>query len=243
MKKPRHFILPLLLLICTLFYYFGELADWVAWEALRLNFFYGIHDVHRLLFLAPIIYAGHFGKIKGAVIVTLVSFMVFLPRAFFISPYPDPLLRMGLFTVIAGTIGCLVGALREKSEQRARLEKQLRDERDKYLGILERLPDGVIITGPDYKVRWMNSSLRSDFGEGASSYCYRYLHNLDGPCQPNCRLPDVVNGETARWVYTFPDGRTYEVLALPYRDADGVTCQLATFHMIAHHRQAEAEPT
>ena len=78
----RVFTLPLLLVFCTLFYYFGELADWAAWEALRREFFYGIHDIHRLLFLAPIIYAGYFGRVKGAIIVTLISFVIFMPRAF-----------------------------------------------------------------------------------------------------------------------------------------------------------------
>ena len=42
----RLFILPMLLVFCTLFYYFGELVDWAAWDVLRLKFFYGIHDVH-----------------------------------------------------------------------------------------------------------------------------------------------------------------------------------------------------
>ena len=78
--KP--FILPLLLAVCTLFYYFGELVDWAAWDALRKNFFYGVHDVHRLLFLAPIIYAGYTAGVRGAVIITLVSLVIFLPRAF-----------------------------------------------------------------------------------------------------------------------------------------------------------------
>jgi hypothetical protein len=51
----RLFILPLLLVVCTLFYYFGELVDWAAWDTLRSNFFYGVHGIHRLLFLAPIV--------------------------------------------------------------------------------------------------------------------------------------------------------------------------------------------
>ena len=83
----RLFILPLLLVLCTSFYYFGELVDWATWEALRKDYFYGIHDVHRLLFLAPIIYAGYTARVKGAVIITLLSFAIFLPRAFFISPF------------------------------------------------------------------------------------------------------------------------------------------------------------
>ena len=231
----RPFILPLLLVICTLFYYFGELVDWAAWNALRLEFFYGIHDVHRLLFLAPIIYAGYNGRVRGAIIITLVSFMIFLPRAFFISPFPDPLLRMTFFTVVAGTIGTLTGIIRNKSEQQTKLETLLKNEKDKCLGILARMEDGVLITGPDYKVRFVNPSMIRDFGDGVGSYCYKYLHNLGQPCEA-CKLLNVIDGETARWEYTFPDGRTYEVMASPYSDSEGMVCQLATFRNITHRK-------
>jgi len=237
----RLFILPLLLVFCTLFYYFGELVDWVAWEVLRLKFFYGIHDIHRLLFLAPIVYAGYIGRVKGAVIVTLVTLMVFLPRAFLISPYPDPLLRMVFFTIVAGTIGVLTGIIRNRSERQTRLETLLESERDKCFGILERMADGVIITGPDYKVRFVNPSMIRDFGEGVGSHCYKYLHNLDSPCKQVCKLPNVIDGVTARWEYTFSDGRTYEVMASPYIDFDGVVCQLATFRNIAYRKRAKLE--
>ena len=125
MKRENYklFILPLLLVVCTLFYYFGELVDWAAWDSLRNNFFYGIHDVHRLLFLAPIVYAGYTARVKGAIIVTLVSFIIFLPRAFFISPYPDPLLRMIIFVLFAGVIGYLVARLHNMQDKYRRLEE------------------------------------------------------------------------------------------------------------------------
>jgi hypothetical protein len=113
----RPLLLPLLLAVSALFYYFGELVDWATWDALRNDFFYGIHDVHRLLFLAPIVYAGYTARIRGAVIITLVSFVILLPRALFISPYPDPLLRMIIFIVFAGVIGVLVGVIRNQAER------------------------------------------------------------------------------------------------------------------------------
>ena len=121
-KKLKQFILPLLLIICTLFYYFGELVDWATWDALRANFFHGVHDIHRLLFLVPIIYAAYSAGIKGTIIITLVSFMIFLPRAFFISPYPDPLLRMIVFTAFAGVVGYLVARLRNEQAKYRKLE-------------------------------------------------------------------------------------------------------------------------
>ena len=225
----RLYILALLLVYCTLFYYFGELVDFAGWEALRWGFFYGVHDIHRLFFLVPIIYAGYFFGVRAAIIITLVAFGICLFRALFISPFPDPLLRMVLFIIIAGTIGYLTG---RESERRQSLEALLGSQSNTMLGILERMVDGVLITGPDYRIRYMNPSMIRDFGEGIGSHCHQHLHNLDSPCRQICKLPDVINGEIVKWEYTFPDGRIYEIVASPYADSDGVVCQLATFRNI-----------
>ena len=231
------FIIPLLLAFCTLFYYFGELVDWAAWEALRLKFFYGIHDVHRLLFLVPIIYAGYKARVKGALIITIVAFMIFLPRAFFISPYPDPLLRMLLFVIFTGVIGCLVGTVRNQMVRCQRLEAETTIERDKLLRIVDGMADGVAITGPDYRIRFMNSKMVDAFGEGTGLTCYKHLRNVDAPCQQECHIPDVINSEEiGKWECSFPDGKTYEVVAAPYVDTDGTVCQISIFRDITQRK-------
>ena len=240
MKKVnfRPFIMPLLLVFCTLFYYFGELVDWAAWDILRQNFLYGVHDIHRLLFLIPIAYAGYTARIKGAIIVTLVSFIIFLPRAFFISPFPDPILRMVVFTMFAGTLGCLTGIVRNESERCQRLEAMIEIEKGKLLSIVDGMADGVLITGPDYRIRFMNSNMVKDFGEGTGLTCYKHLRNLDAPCEQECKILDVINDEEIRkWECSFPDGRTYEVVAAPYVDSDGVVCQLSMFRNITHRKK------
>lgn len=240
----RLFIIPILLVVCTLFYYFGELVDWAAWDAVRREFFYGVHDVHRLLFLAPIIYAGYTARVKGAIIVTLVTFIIFLPRAFFVSPFPDPLLRMVLFTIVAGVIGSLTGTIRNRSEQVRELETVIRSEKNKLLSIVDGMADGVLITGRDYRIRFMNSHMVNDFGDGTGYPCYKHLHNLDAPCEQDCKIPDVINkGEIGKWECSFPDGRTYEIVAAPYVDADGVVCQLSIFRNITQRKKAQRELT
>ncbi len=230
------FIMPLLIVCCTLFYYFGELVDWAAWEAFRIKFFYGVHDIHRLLFLAPIIYAGYTARVKGALIVTLVAFIIFLPRAFFISPFPDPLLRMLLFTVFAGAIGVMTGIVRNQLERSRKLEAEVRSERSKLLGIIDRIEDGVLIIGPDYRIRFANLAMRRNFGEGFDSLCYEYLQNLDQSCKSVCKMPKVIQGTVERWRYCLPDGRTCEVVASPYVDADGIVCQLSVFRDVTHKK-------
>jgi len=217
--KP--FIMPLLLVLCTLFYYFGELVDWAAWDTLRANFFYGVHDIHRLLFLAPIIYAGYTAKVKGAIIITL-----------------DPLLRMIIFTVFAGVIGCLVGIIRNQAEKSRQLETVIAAERDKLFRIVDGMADGVIITGPDYRIRFMNSNIVKDFGEGTGLTCHEHLKKIDTPCEKDCKIPEVINnGEIRNWECRFPDGRTYEIVAAPYVDSDGTVCQISIFRNITNYRK------
>ncbi len=237
-RNPYSFyILFLLLGLCTLFYYFGELVDFAGWEALRWSIFYGVHDIHRLLFLAPILYAAYVFGIRATIIITIISANIVLPRALFISPYPDPMLRMLITIAIEGMLGYLTARNRRETEQRSRLEALLISERDRLLGILERMEDGVFITGPDYRIRFMNPSMIRDFGEGIGSYCYEYLQKFDYPCHQICKLPNVINGAIERWEYNFPDGRTYEVLASPYIDSDGTACQLATFRNITQRKK------
>ena len=234
----RLFILPLLLVLCTSFYYFGELVGWATWEALRQDYFYGIHDVHRLLFLAPIIYAGYTARVKGAVIITLLSFAIFLPRAFFISPFPDPLLRTVLFTVGAGSIGVLTGIVRNKSERCIVLEKEIKGLKNKSLSIANGIGDGVLITGPDYVIRYMNSRMARDFGKSTNLPCYKLLHNREVPCEHNCGMRDIISGkrEIARWECILPDGRTFNVVAVPYVDLDGTACQISVFRNVSPQR-------
>jgi PAS domain-containing protein len=240
MKKPgiQPLIILLLLAFGALFYYFGELVNWAAWDTLRLNFFYGIHDVHRLVFLAPISYAGYTAGRKGAIIVTLVSLLIFLPRAFFISPYPDPLLRMIIFVIFAGVIGWLVGALREQALKSRRLEKTMIEQRDRMFKIIDNMADGVVITGPDYIIRFMNSRLTREMGEGTGLACFEYLHHLKEPCQ-ECKIQSAIKErQICRWQCQFYDGSVHEVIAAPYTDTDGTACQISILRDIAQREAA-----
>ncbi len=214
---------------CTLFYYFGELVELAGWEALRLDFFYGVHDFHRLLFLAPLIYASYVFGMRAAVIITVITLMTFLPRALLISPFPDPLLRMILFILIGGAMAYLTARVRGESERRSQLEVTLRGERDRLLDILERMKDGVLIIGPDYRIQFMNRSMIEDFGEGLGSCCYQYLYGYNKPCRENCGLEQVISGGVGRRDYNLPDGRSYEIIASPYENSEGVVCQLTVF--------------
>src|SRR4030042_5937651 len=140
----RFYFLFLMWAFCTLFYYFGELVEFARWEALSWQFFYSVHDVHRLLFLAPIIYAAYVFGIQATLMMTVISLMTFLPRAISISPFPDPIGRMVVFSLIAGIMGYLTAIVRRESARRTRLETILTSEKDALLEILKSMQGGVL---------------------------------------------------------------------------------------------------
>jgi DNA-binding winged helix-turn-helix (wHTH) protein len=139
MLKSWRFTLLTLFGICTLIYYFGQLVDFAGWKALRWEFFYEVHDTHRLLFLVPIIYAGYFFGTKEAIIVTIASLIAFLPRAIFASPFPDAVLRAILSTIAIGGVGFLIAMMRD--------EPLVRNEGDDGIGTREGIEDGVFTAG------------------------------------------------------------------------------------------------
>jgi len=71
-------------------------------------------------------------------------------------------------------------------------------------------------------------------GDGTDQLCYKYLNGLDTPCEKGCRMSEVIkDGKVARWQHSFADGKSCEVVAAPYVDADGAVCQLTIFRNIA----------
>ncbi len=240
-KQSFHIVLlSLLFVYYSVVYYFGEIVDATGWEFLRWEFFYGVHDIHRLFFLIPVIYTGYVFRIRWALAVALAAFLVFLPRAIFISPFSDPLLRIVLFSLLSGIVGTLTGLFRNESERRSSLEKTVKTERDKMLGILNRMEDGVLITGPDYIIRFINPSMEREFGNGIGARCHEYLQGLKEPCPDICCLNNP-NGSPERREYSFQGGRTYDVILSPYIDTDGEVCQLSTFRNISQRKKVENE--
>ena len=224
--RRRFYILVAMFLACTLFYYFGELVDLFGWEALRFDFFYGIHDTHRLLFLAPILYTAYYYGVKASVIVTIIAVNTFLPRALFVSPYPDPLVRTVLFILVAGSVGHVLGMCTEK---RRRIETRADRQRGAMLAVLDELAPAYVVVGPDRVVRYVSPALEKCLGKGAGQRCHRYLRGSPQPCPEGCRLEEVLRGATGGHDYTRPDGGQGEGLAVPCLDADGTACQLIVF--------------
>jgi len=130
----KHFYILLALFItCTIIYYFGELVNFFGWEAVRWNIWYTVHDPHRILFLVPILYCSYYYGLRGALISNVIALLIFLPRALFISPYPDPTLRMLAFIISSTILSTFTALMLTHRDKRLKSHDQVRPVTKKHL--------------------------------------------------------------------------------------------------------------
>lgn len=123
--------------------------------------------------------------------------------------------------------------------RRKRAEQSAQFERDKFLGILETMDDGVYITNRDFEIEYINPVLLKKFGPIEGRKCYSYFHGRQSVC-PWCPNARVFDGETVHWEWTDPNsGRTYDLLDTPLRNPDGTISKLEILRDVTERKRAE----
>ncbi len=117
------------------------------------------------------------------------------------------------------------------------VERTLRIERDKLKKILNSMPDGIYIISKDYDIEFLNQALVKDFGAVEGKKCYRYFHNLDEPCS-FCKNDDVFAGKTVNWEWTYLNGKKYDLIDTPLKNADGTVSKLEIFRDVTERKLA-----
>ncbi len=107
MRSPHFWAILLLTLLATFNYYVGE-TPLKAIPPFNASYFTTVHDLHRTLFLIPVMYAALVFRVPGSLVSSFVFLCVVLPRALFVSPYPEALLRPLVFVGFAAVISLLV---------------------------------------------------------------------------------------------------------------------------------------
>jgi PAS domain S-box-containing protein len=132
--QNRHLgYIAILMLAFTIFYYMDVIVDSAGWANLKWSIFYTVHDLHRSLFLIPVLYAAYFFRVKGVIVTVSLLLLVFLPRALFVSPYPDPLLRALIFILCLAILGIILAVFLNSLAERKRLEQNLQEAQNEVL--------------------------------------------------------------------------------------------------------------
>ena len=120
-RSPHFWIIAALMTVLTLVYYAGYTP-----LAHLGGFFTDAfpHDLHRTLFLIPIIYAAITFRVRGALGASFVFLCVVLPRTFY-SPYTDPIVRPLLFVLFIAFLGVLTAMLIDRVEKEEKAHAEL----------------------------------------------------------------------------------------------------------------------
>jgi len=125
-------------------------------------------------------------------------------------------------------------------EERIRAQKVVEKERSRLLAILENLPVMVMLKGTDYRIRFANRLVRSDFDVEEGSPCYEVLRGSDGPCEdcPEDYLTRL--NSPSMHICRLRNGKTYEVYDFPFEDVDGSRLILELGIDVTERQAAEA---
>jgi len=121
-RSPHFWAIVAITAILGLFYYAGRTALTPSGGF----FAEGVpHDLHRTLFLLPVVYAALTFRVRGALITSLAFLCIVLPRTAY-SPYPEPLLRAVLSVLFVALVGVLTALLMDRIDEEREISRRLR---------------------------------------------------------------------------------------------------------------------
>ena len=107
-----------------------------------------------------------------------------------------------------------------------------------YLSAIDGINLGLFVVDEDYRVRDMNQTMISWFGDQRGLVCYESVAGLREPC-PYCRLKAVVKeGKTVTYSPQTADGKIFEIVATPIGNPDGGVSKLEVIQDITEREQA-----
>ena len=166
LRNPHLWIIAALMVIFTLSYY----ADHVdlSWLPFGEKFFTEeyVHDLHRLLFLIPMLYCAAIFRFKGALVISVTTLCIVLPRALFFSPNPDPVLRAVLFTGIASLATIAFGLERDRRQNESKASRDLENKAKlliaseaRYRDLFNSASDAIVIRDLEGNIFEVNQAM------------------------------------------------------------------------------------
>ncbi|HWR26542.1 MAG TPA: PAS domain S-box protein [candidate division Zixibacteria bacterium] len=115
---------------------------------------------------------------------------------------------------------------RKREDEALRLsEQKFRRLSQEFHAVLDAIPDNLTLQSPDQKVLWANKGAADGLGLEISDfidkYCYELWHNRSVPCVSCPVQKSFQTGKASNDETTTPDGRIWELRAVPILDEDG----------------------
>jgi PAS domain S-box-containing protein len=105
--------------------------------------------------------------------------------------------------------------------------------------ILEAFDDGIYVMNQDLVVKYMNSAMIAEFGDGIGKKCHELINQTDEKC-PWCRSDEVFGGKKiSREVYVPLVDKTYYLTEIPFENEDGSILKLSVYRDITERKRRE----
>jgi len=146
-RKPGFWLILALLLLITLPHYEEALEHPAFLINIMSNLGLDRHAFERILYLAPIVWAGFLFGWRGSVVTSLAALACMLPRAIFISLTPlDAIFEASAVFIIGNVLAISFESLRKERERRTQLEmtqQELRASEQRYRELFENAHDAI----------------------------------------------------------------------------------------------------
>ena len=161
-RKPGFWLILALIAFITLPHYEETFQHPAFLTQLTANLGLDRHAFERIVYLAPVVWAGFLFGFKGAFITSLVALACMLPRAIFISPSPlDAIFETSAVFVIGNILAISFNALRKEREQRTQLEaahQELSESEQRYRILFENAHDAIWVQDMEGKILTANEA-------------------------------------------------------------------------------------
>ncbi len=187
-----------------------------------------------VLFLPPI-------NVKGSIEIThVLHISVFLATGAIISLLMEKLHRAIERSI--QTERALESRVQERTIQLAEANRALEDEKDKFLGILDQMREGVFIVNPLYEIEYANPAMEREFGRIDGQRCYQLLRGPESAVCADCKNLEIFEGKSFFREYTSPKtSKVYDCFEAPIVNQNGIACKLKIMHDITSLKKAEEQ--
>lgn len=134
-----------------------------------------------------------------------------------------------------------IDELRKEMYERERAEEYLRSERNKFIGVINAIGEGLYIVNQNFTIEYQNEVLSKNFGNTKGKKCFNSIFQSNKPCD-FCTMHEVIkSGKTQSFETPLADGRTYNIVFSPFMDVDGNVKAIVLMQDITEKKTLQAE--
>jgi PAS domain S-box-containing protein len=151
-----------------------------------------------------------------------------------------------------GEVGGIV-IFTEDISERKRVEEELKKSEAKFRnlsqefnGLLDAIPDSLMLLDRDLKVLWSNRAAAENLGiagaELGGCHCYTLWYERTTPCEPCPVMQSFTSATSRNETVIRPDGRVWDIRTVPLMDEQGQVAKVIELKRdITEHRQLETQ--